>query len=744
MGESGFFSSVMGQKELLAPPVRLGISVNGETLDMKKIPQTGTVKDTYVLFDTKLSDGKNSCDVRIKTDFDGFSTVKFRSEDINPEDIDKIYLDIPLAAHKDMYVHRVVSQTIQKLEGFGWSGKGDSSLWLGTHDMGIAYEADMPVFLSENMRKQIEIKENKEETLLRLNFVDGKGQVKDKGHIFRFYLTPTPTKNYSLDKTGLYHGMDLWFENWSDWQGYPDMNKVPEMKERNRKDEEEGRKLIIYFSQSLASDSPASLDFFTDLTAYPERGWYKRAYDPGKDVVCYVSCLRELYGDLLLDRIEKLMKETGVNSVYLDGPANPWECTNPTHNHCETNAEITWEDGDICPYEATRDFMKRLRGVLSESGKPFKIIAHTGGAIYPSTMSFCDGHYEGEQMARFRQGYRLPLSAFAIGYCGMPWGFRVDELPMKPVYSVEQIRTLALLHDSCVGDGPYGETGRVTEEKIYGDFQGADTEYFPYWEEQSYVKYKGKSLMSFYKNSDSAMIILGNLNYDTDKGVLDVSGLFGKNVFVFDVLNNKYINDSPETVNIEIKPWRYTALRIDKEKKETEDAEINNFINSEKYDIINSAEDFLCNKPCEKDGTSVKVKGIKYDTAAEISFAKSLGNEFYGEFQIERENILSICFGETVFTLYNGAWSAENMSFWNEGLFISGNFSEKQLNIKISVKDEKITILCNDRPVCVQVTANTGDRRISFRTWNDDTIKVIPLRLVSQYKELAEIIHPVR
>ncbi len=743
--KSGFFGSVLGDEELLSMPITLGLSINNKLAKTESIDQKIENKGTYVVCETKLKvNDKYTCDIKLKIDFDGFTVVKIKSDDIDPETIDKLYLDIPLVPHKDEYIHREVSQTIEKLEGFGWSGTGSGPLWLGSHNMGIGFEQDMPTFLSENKRKQIEVFQVDSGTCLRLNFVDGKGQIKEKGHIFRFYLTPTPTKNYSLDKTGLYHGMDLWFENWCDQQGYPDMKKVPEMKERNEKDEAKDVQLIIYFSQSLASDSPASLDFFTDLTAYPERSWYKRAYEPGKDVPCYVSCLRELYGDLLLDRIEKLVKETGVNSVYLDGPANPWNCINPTHPYCESNAKITWNDDDICPYEATRNFLKRLRNILSSTGKPFKIVAHTGGAIYPSTMSLCDGHYEGEQMARFKPGYKLPLSAFAIGYCGTPWGLRVDELPVKPVYSVEQMRTLALLHDSCVGNGPYGEVGGAElEERIYGDFQGEDTKYYPYWEENKQIEYTGNSLLSYYVKPGSALLIFGNLTYDTDKVTFDASKLFEMGATIYNIGDKKLINDSIDKVNIEIKPFRYVAVRIDKEPINYELSDDLNLTEFEDFDIINSVEGFDCNKTCERDATSIKVKGIKYDTAAEIAFSKP-AKEFNGEFNVEVDNILNIVVGDSTFLLQNGKWLANHISFWNEGLVIAGDFQEKVLNLKMSLNEDKFSLICNGKIVCENVTVNNTTGKFAFQTWNDDTIKVMPIKWTNKGEPLLKEIHPVR
>ena len=747
IGEYGLFKSVSADKELLAGDIKIGLVIDGVAAKLSLLePTLLEEKDTSVIVSSILKvNDKNTLDVKLKIDFDGFTVVKIKSDDINPSSIDKLFVDIPMKKENAKFIHRVSSQTVARLEGFGWSGDGDSALWLGNNERGICFEYDIPVFLSENKRKQIEIKEDKDNTLLRLNFVDRKGEVKDKSHVFRFYLTPTPTKKYTLDKTGLYHGMDLWFEEWSDYQGFPDFTKIPKMKERNEKDEKEGKKLIIYFSQVLASNAPGSKEYFTDFTAYPERGWYKRAYNPGKDIVCYVSCVRDLYGDLLLDGIAKLVKETGVNSIYMDGPANPWDCINPSHDNCHSNALATWDDSTECPYEATRDFLKRMRSILSETGKPFKMIAHTGGVIFPSTMSLCDGHYEGEQMSRYKPGYRIPLDAFAVGYCGIPWGFRVDELPMRPIYSPEQMRTWALIHDSCIGNGPYNDLGgKELEEKIYNDFQdNAKTTYYPYWNKQDKVKYTGKSLLSFYLKDKSAMLIFGNLTGETDKVSADISKLFtNKDIVITDILTDKRVVLKNNLLDFDIKPYRFAVYRCDISDNKTASYEIKGYnpdnlkINEDGYGVKVATNNLS--------GTDIKeANSLQYGNEAKITFVPNkMQGAFYTEFKLYYSNIVCLTFGKTRFVLQDGAWRVENPNSDNKGSFNNILFQNSTvMDFKISLIGNELDMICNGKNLAInyKVLEDRDNDYFTVSTWNGDRVAVLPTIISNTTKDLIEI-----
>jgi len=180
----------------------------------------------------------------------------------------------------------------------------------------------------------------------------------------------------------------------------------------------------------------------------------------------------------------KLAQEGDIDGVYMDGTSFPWDCDNPSHGPCAESPDLSWEEELLTPLLATRNFMKRIRGIFDAKGKPV-LVAHHGGGLTIETLSLCDAFYEGEQLcgARYRRGYRLPLHQAAVGYSGRPWGFRTDLIPNW--YGPRRMMTYAALHDSQV-DGDC----RELETAIYGDFQDEATQYYPYWRAQPHIRLK--------------------------------------------------------------------------------------------------------------------------------------------------------------------------------------------------------------------------------------------------------------
>ena len=175
----------------------------------------------------------------------------------------------PLKPEHARFFTRGHLQDTQELTGFGWEGRG-ATLWLGNQDKGLYFSCDTPLFLSDNPRTQMQIIEEKGRTCLRLNFVNAPGQIKDADHIFRFFLQPTPTKKPSLAKSGLLGGkVALWFEEWSDYQGYPDLKKMPEVAKRSAEAHKNGQQQIVYFNQMLAENSPGFQEFKADFLVPP-------------------------------------------------------------------------------------------------------------------------------------------------------------------------------------------------------------------------------------------------------------------------------------------------------------------------------------------------------------------------------------------------------------------------------------------------------------------------------------------
>jgi hypothetical protein len=556
-GSNGLYrAALLAGEELLSGQGEILIEAEGRTLTPEPLAlQVTRVGNTAVAAaELRLADGY--LDVRSTVEFDGFTLCKLRVRGLPPGSIGRIAVQFPLRPENARFVHRFRVQDIRRLTGCGWEGPA-GPVWLGGNERGLAFDSDTPLFLSTQRRSQVQVIEEAGRTWLRLNLVDAAGQVQDDGHVFRFIVQPTPTRRVSLKKDGLFHA-SMWFEEWSDYEGYPDLTKLPEVTRRAAEAHAKGKPFVVYFNQMLAENSPGFKEHRSEFIVPPGLMWYQRAYDPGRGVPCYVCCARGPYGDLLLHGMDRLAREADLDGVYMDGTSVPWECTNPAHRACDGTVPVTWDGEEPTPLLATRDFLKRVRGVFDRKGRAW-MFAHTGGAINIATQSLCDGFYEGEQLSRYRPGYRLPLHTFAVGYCGIPWGFRTDTLPHS--YGVRRMMTLAVLHDTEVG----GEAAEL-EQRIFGDFQDdAAVAYHPYWRPQPHVRRLGGDVVfSYYRKADAAMLVVSNLTWERQEPDLEVSALFpGQPVRALDVDAQAPLPLRDGHVRLDLLPHRFAAVRIE-------------------------------------------------------------------------------------------------------------------------------------------------------------------------------------
>ena len=291
----------------------------------------------------------------------------------------------------------------------------------------------------------------------------------------------------------------IFHENWSRYQGYPDLEQVPKLKALADGCHARGMLFLVYFCQMMSDAAPEWPGLRDDFMVPPGLMWYHRD-DVKQD--CWVSCVNGPYGELLLDGIAKLADEAGIDGVYMDGTTVPWDCGNPTHPGCgEYLGDGTYRAH--WPIRATREFMKRLRSIFAQRRKALFLDAHTGGAINVATQSFCDGYFDGEHLARYRPGFRLSPDAFLTAYMGKQFGFRGEFLPNR--HTTDEALAISLIHDTATR----GEPSEV--DQAWADYEDQDTRYIPYWERSElYTVAPSTVLGNLYLKRDRALLVLGS------------------------------------------------------------------------------------------------------------------------------------------------------------------------------------------------------------------------------------------
>lgn len=502
-------------RPLLAGPVSVVAEADGRRLAMAGL---GAVRPeaTRVLFDTAAEDGIQA---RTLLDFDGFMVIRLRLQGVSGKALSKLEVRVPLAPGVARYVNRGSVQDTLAIHSAGYSGNA-SELWVGNENVGLAFSYDRQCFFNAADGRQLEVLQRPDgssELIIRL--VDAPGQVVDDDPVFQFFLQGTPFRADAVPP--LQPKLALWFEEWSDYQGYPDLAKLAQVKERAAKAHAEGKLFFIYFSQCLAGNSPGFSEYRSEWVAPPERMWYQRAYDPGKGVPCYVSCFRGAAGDLLLDGFQRLATEGGVDGIYVDGPSYPFDCESIGHD-CSAARPAVWDDdfqtGRIL---GQRRFLKRARGIFTEPGGKVAIWAHTGGGLNLGTLALCDVFYEGEQLSRYCHGYMIDPATFIVGYSGKPFGFRTFFLPVLYFDAASDARVagaLGLLHDVETSFGDFKPAAQDLFFSLARD-PAAKAVFYGYWAAQPHIDVHGDLPVSYYRGEREAMLVVGNLTYEGSKTV---------------------------------------------------------------------------------------------------------------------------------------------------------------------------------------------------------------------------------
>lgn len=331
-------------------------------------------------------------------------------------------------------------------------------------------------------------------------------------------------------KTVIFH------EDWSRYQGYPDLLPIPKLKAVADACHARGMRFVIYFNQDMSDAAPEWKGMEYDFGLGGIDMNYRREYDEIKQSG-YYSCVNGPFGDLLLDGIARIADLTGIDGVYMDGTSVAWPCSNPTHPGCGDYLGNGKYLSHI-PLRATRNFLKRLRNIFVQRGKDVYMCAHTGGGINVGTNSLCDSYLDGEALASFKNGYILEPEQYIAAYMGNNYGTRGEFLPGK--FTTDQGLAISLVHDNETRWQPAVVTTTLAR------YEDKDTKFIPYWDRSNlYSINSNKVLGSLYLKKDSALLVIGSQTSESVDVSLDVDALLkklGKVNSIKDVASDKVID----------------------------------------------------------------------------------------------------------------------------------------------------------------------------------------------------------
>jgi hypothetical protein len=724
----GLFQSIRDQQgEMLAGPTRIVVEKNGQPMAFEMPEVSVKPRKLHVEVSGRAKHGDAAVETWSLVDYDGFTVVKVRVRDVAPQKISRLAVRIPLKPSCAAFFHKSLVQEIGQLAGHGYE-TSSGPLWVGNQDKGIAFSFDTDPFLSRCLRKQMRIVENKDVTWLELNFVDGPGQITDDGHIFRFFLQPTPTKPVTLQKV---HSRVRWqWEMWNDYMGYPDVAKAGKLTKWSDNLHKQGEIALLYACQGLAENAPGFPEFKEDLMAIPQWIFYRRGYDPGKDVPCYHCCKRGPEGDLQLWGFDKLSREAGIDGVVSDGLSLAWDCENPGHPFgCGRPANVAWESEPLSRVTAQREFLKRLRGIFNETGRPFYMAAHCGGGLDINTLSFFDGYMEGEQLSRFRKGYKIPLATFAVGYNGRPWGLRTIfwdyTWRTRKSLGVNWSLAYALLHDVEIEDGEF--------PNYYAGFENDDqTTYYPYWLSQPHITLRSdRSLVSYYLNKDCALVAVSNLDFAADRIQLDLTKLFpGHSLHVFELLSRKPVATENGVLACPLPGYQCLLLRVDKElplaAASAPEAFVVNGFHQDDWLVNAGAPGVKVEHPASG---GLVLRSAVYQAPATAELAKrSFGKNGTIALKLKIAGRFSLTVGPVALVHDAGAWQMSGpMDGWNDGaIYQVPPPSEKACDLVLTIHGGVFDAMLDGKTLLkkMRFDMSAGNNKISIRTWGGDSVTV--------------------
>ena len=698
-----------------------------------------------------LTAGTAQLEIRSRMEPDGFTEIKFRLVNLDPVAIGSVRLRIPVpAAEAKLMLPGTLVQNAAAVSPAGYSGPA-GQFWLGNDEKGLSFSFDTDLFFGEKVREQIAVKPGKETTELAFQFADAPGQF-EKDTVFRFFLLPTPTKPRP-DRPVRDLAVRKW-ERWADWHGYPDTGKIPELKKWTEELKARNKVGILYTCQGLREDAPGFQEFRGDFELQPRWRYYR---DRGRD--CFATNKRGPEGELQLYYWKQLIEQGGVRGIASDGMSAAWGDANPALAGVDAlNRHATWDEMSS-RIKAQRNFLKRLRGLFSATGEPFAMMAHTRGGLDVSTLSFFDGYMVGEQMARFKTGYFLPEAVYAVGYSGLPWGWRSVfwSKHWRNYLSQDSSLAYSLLFNTEFNGNFQAENPEYDLELIR-DFEEKDGSFHPFWNPEPRLNFQSeRAKASCYLAPGKALIAVSNLTEAEADYTLDFTALFPDGDFhAVELLDNRPLSGG--RVSGKIAPHSCDVIRVDAgkaaAKKPAETPA------SPAFDITgNRAEDWQANTDGKTRFFTVGADKIALvskpggSQAATAVFRHPFDRDFEMDFTMTATDRVRFELGPVTIG-YGPGWVGY-------GWYVQGPVAKrgkghvyyqvpkangKEVPVRISLRNGVLNLLYDNKAVVRELPLELPNgNRFNLQTWHDDRIEFHLDRASNQGETMiaSEFDHPV-
>ena len=556
-------SVVTRESEILASPIVLVGEAEGKKLVWTGPgPKTVEAGPHLARLAAQADSASLRCEGTVSVEYDGMVRCDLK---LLPKEnevlLDRLVLEIPIRPQYAKYLHFWPGRwgscfNSTALPDDGYRGAFTPFLWLGDEWRGLAWfsESDRNFFNAESDHV-IEIRREGDAVVLRVNLITQAQTIRDPlEYTFGFQATPVkPMKpdvwDYRICHMGAYGLEDRPFggptsggagekitvldrlaqlgvrticfhEQWTDIQAYPKTTHGEELRKLVKACHDHNIQLLLYHGYEMSTIAPEWDEYHEKCLVHPRQGGYKRTYQPEPDQTAYIVCYRSVWQDFIAHHLEKLVREYGIDGVYLDGTSEPWGCANQEHGCGYVRPDGTV--GTTYPFFDTRSMMKRIYTIVKARNPSGQVNVHQSTCMTIPTLSFATSYWDGEQLQSVaRKGFAqdvLPLDAFRTEFMGHNWGVPAELLHYTsgPFQRFETVST-ALLHDVLVRPSSMGDVEVASKMWNTMDAFGRhEATWLPYWENGDYVRTEPAGVkVSIYNRPQKGLIaVVANMGQD--------------------------------------------------------------------------------------------------------------------------------------------------------------------------------------------------------------------------------------
>lgn len=235
----------------------------------------------------------------------------------------------------------------------------------------------------------------------------------------------------------------------------------------------------------------------------------------------YWVCPASSFAQFYLYQLNRLIDETGIDGIYIDGPWNT--CSNALHGCGYEDDQGRWQPE--FKIWAFRDLLKRIYCLFYEKRKDPIIFHHTSCWLCIPSLSFSHIMLDGEQYHDLGQKVEdhfldiVPLDKWRAEHTGRQWGpapFFLPDIPpqwRQPEAPTRELLMLTNLHDTALF--PAGDNTRLVMRNYQARrlFGVADCEFRGYWGNGDWVRCEPpEAHVSIYRKPDGSrcLLVVGN------------------------------------------------------------------------------------------------------------------------------------------------------------------------------------------------------------------------------------------